>query len=325
MKIGFDSVPLMAGVEAPEATALLHRAKELGGEGVQFCTIDAFSGRDEENVRLVGDTARDLDLYLEVGMGACNPASDCRAGGEAGRDVRDVLREMIQIARWSGATVVRTFVGWLQERSLDQPAWAEQLKQTAEILREVAPEAQAADIRICLENHMDITARELVDLMKSVDSPVIGVCLDTANPLMLCEDPVEATRILAPYTYCTHIKDAALTGTADCPQYVAAGIGQGIVDLPAILDILQNNSPCQTLSIEDHGGVWELPKPSQDDTTLTEMWKTNLSRRNEWLATGNAKVAEGILTPLSEMFDAPAQTILAGRLVENVRKLHSMM
>lgn len=73
--------------------------------------------------------------------------------------------------------------------------------------------AVAADsgVVLAIENHIDLYADELVELCESIDSPALGVCLDTANNLRLFEHPVEVARKLAPWTRATHVKDIAAT------------------------------------------------------------------------------------------------------------------
>ena len=44
-------------------------------------------------------------------------------------------------------------------------------------------------------------------MVEKMDSPYVGVCFDSANSLLLLEDPVDACRTLLPFIRTTHIKD----------------------------------------------------------------------------------------------------------------------
>jgi sugar phosphate isomerase/epimerase len=67
--------------------------------------------------------------------------------------------------------------------------------------------AERNGVVLALENHVDLLADELVELFTTIDSPWLGVCLDTANNLRLFEDPLEVVAKLAPFARATHIKD----------------------------------------------------------------------------------------------------------------------
>jgi sugar phosphate isomerase/epimerase len=94
---------------------------------------------------------------------------------------------------------------------------------------------------MAMENHIDILADEMVDLMTTIDSPWLGVCLDTANNLRLFEDPVVVAEKLAPFTRATHVKD--LTAFRGNPKefsfWPSVPLGEGVIDLPAIVRTLR--------------------------------------------------------------------------------------
>jgi len=105
---------------------------------------------------------------------------------------------------------------------------------------------------LAIENHLDLYADELLELIETVASPGLGVCLDTANNLRLGEDPVEVARKLAPWTRATHIKDIAVTGgdPADFASWPSVPLGQGVVAIGAILDLLGAENYSGLLAVE---------------------------------------------------------------------------
>lgn len=325
MKLGVDCVALQSTNADLTVFQMLDAARQKGFEGVHFSETSSFERLDDDYLEQVSDSARSKGLYVELGMGACNPHSNCRPEKERGRDVRGILLDMIRVARRMACPVVRTFVGWLVERGMLNPPWPEQIDKVVEILAEVAPAAQQAGIVICIENHMDITAGELKELIDRIGSPAVGVCLDTANSLMLCEDPIESASILAPYVHCTHIKDAVLIGDIKTPKWVTAGLGEGVVDLPTIVRLLKAQSPCKTLSIEDHGGVFELHRPRDNDHALTGLWRTNRSKLTGWLTHGNQQVADSQVVVLEEFFDSRAQQVISARLGGNLSTIKRIL
>lgn len=316
---------LMAGAANLAAVDLLQRAADWSAQGVHFSTISSFPGRDAASVGKIARSAQSMNLYVEVGMGTCNPASNLAAPGDTGRDVREVLYEMIAVAAGTGSSVLRTFVGWVEERRRPSPPWPEQLAQVAEVLAQAAPAAREAGVVICVENHMDLTTSELLDLIHQVGSPAVGVCFDSANPLMFCEDPVEACGSLAPFIHCTHIKDAVLTGAVDAPRYVAAPLGMGVVDFKEIIRILRDMSPCMNLSIEDHGGVFDVHPPSEDNTAVLDLRHTNPNQLEAWINKGNQTVDQGKFPVLPEMFDNKVQIAIAERRCPSITFLRNLV
>jgi len=59
---------------------------------------------------------------------------------------------------------------------------------------------------LAMENHIDLLADEMAEIITTVNSPWLGVCLDTGNNLRLFEDPVVVAKTLAPWARATHIK-----------------------------------------------------------------------------------------------------------------------
>jgi sugar phosphate isomerase/epimerase len=105
---------------------------------------------------------------------------------------------------------------------------------------------------LAMENHIDLRADELAELVQRVDSPWFGVCLDTANNLRLFEDPVRVARTLAPYTRATHVKDV-ISHRGDPLTFgfwPSVPLGRGAVDLPQVLRLLAEAGYDGLLAIE---------------------------------------------------------------------------
>jgi sugar phosphate isomerase/epimerase len=166
----------------------------------------------------------------------------------------------------SGVRPLEAFVAWLDRicvpfgtpvvglivrgahRFLRQPPLAEQLALAAERIRPLADVAAARGIRLALENHADYRGSEILRLIRAVDRPTFGVRLDTGNPLTIAEDPVETARVLAPYTFTTHLKDMYVypEGRADgprVPHMTGAPLGKGAVQLEEIIGLVRALTP----------------------------------------------------------------------------------
>jgi sugar phosphate isomerase/epimerase len=147
------------------------------------------------------------------------------------------LAHHLRIAQRLGARVMRICGGGRRTRPA---SWAEHKRGLVELLRPLVDEAQRLDVVIAIENHIDLLADEMVELLETIDSPWLGVCFDTANNLRMFEDPVAVARKLAPWARATHVKD--VTAQRGDPKTFAfwpsVPLGRGLIDLPAILALL---------------------------------------------------------------------------------------
>jgi sugar phosphate isomerase/epimerase len=94
----------------------------------------------------------------------------------------------------------------------------------------------AADhgITVTTENYDYFTSDDFLEIFQRLDRSNVGLHNDTGNWLLLDEDPLEATRKMAPYTYHAHVRDYVLRDGV----FTSVPIGQGMVDFPPILDQL---------------------------------------------------------------------------------------
>jgi 3-oxoisoapionate decarboxylase len=82
-----------------------------------------------------------------------------------------------------------------------------QIERLTAMFREAVRVAADYGIRMAVENHIDFTSREMVQLLDAVDSDYLGINFDTGNFLRLLDDPIRGMDQLAPRVYATHIKD----------------------------------------------------------------------------------------------------------------------
>ena len=114
-----------------------------------------------------------------------------------------------------------------------------------------------AGIKLAVENHIDYTADEIMQLLENVDSPNFGVNFDTGNFLRLLDDPIRGMEILAPYVLAVHLKDLqvnpAMAKPTDWFYFAGVPVGQGLVDNQALVNILNKQDFTGFLAVEiDH-------------------------------------------------------------------------
>lgn len=256
MKVGLDSYTV--GCFKFNARQVIDYAAEHGCEGVQFGTPWELSPPlDEGEIVAVCDYAREKGMTLEVGIPSINPHrphNRVRELGE-GEDVQGFAK-LLRLCTRVGAPSVRTYIGFQMERYDPNVPWQQMLDDTVKFLKRLAPILRDSGLKLGLETHQDATTFELLRVMESVGSDVVGITLDTANLPMRLEDPLEATKRVAPFVVMTHTKDSILFFGDDGLRWQARPCGQGAMPLAEMIALLPDNV---MLSIEDHPRIYSIP------------------------------------------------------------------
>ena len=222
----------------------LHRAKELEVDGVSLesCFIPRF---DKEYLNSVKDI---LDGYGFDRVYAWGHPD----GLEGGKN-QEAYKEMIESfehAKNIGAKVMRVVGSSLMFRFEDHQ---EQLARLAKMFKEAAKVAQDYDIKMAVENHIDFTNEEILQLLETVDSPYLGLNFDTGNFLRLLDDPVEGMEKLAPHVLATHIKDLKPQKGVPANEWYffsCTPVGDGLVDNQRLAQLLHEADYKGFLAVE---------------------------------------------------------------------------
>jgi 3-oxoisoapionate decarboxylase len=149
-----------------------------------------------------------------------------------------------------GAKVMRVVGSSLRFRN--EPH-APQLQQLTKMFRKAVRIAEEYGIRMAVENHIDFNGQEMLSLLRSVDSPFLGINFDTGNFVRLLEDPVRAMETLALYTYAAHIKDLKIQRGVPADEWYffsSAPVGDGLVDNARLIDKLWRTGFDGILAVE---------------------------------------------------------------------------
>ena len=247
MKLGIDSYSLRS--QGWDAFQMLEYADRAGLDGVQFSEAQReLPSCQPQYLRGLRERAEALRLYLEDGIGSfCRLAASfdpTRGSGE------DQLARMIEVATAVGSPVVRCFLGASPDRQGPIPL-EQKIAESVRTLRAVRIRALEAGIKIGVENHSgDLQARELLGLILEAGADFVGACIDTGNPLWAAEDPHLAVEILASYAVTTQVRDGTVWLTPTGAEAAWTPMGDGALDLRAIVDTLRNRAPSLRLNLE---------------------------------------------------------------------------
>ncbi|MCA9872839.1 MAG: sugar phosphate isomerase/epimerase [Anaerolineales bacterium] len=173
-------------------------------------------------------------------------------GLEAGKNraAFDDMISQIPNAKLIGAPVMRVVASSLMFRF--EPH-APQIDILVAWFKEAVKVAEEYDVKLAVENHIDYTSDECVELLDRVDSPYLGLNLDTGNFLRLLDDPVEGAKKLANRVYATHIKDLKPVKGLDAREWYffsSTPVGEGLVDNQKLAQILHDANYQGFLAVE---------------------------------------------------------------------------
>ncbi len=239
-----------------DAPGFVRYAAELGVPGVEL--LDVFWRDRERQLPQVEQALREGGLVVSayaIGNDLVQPDEAERA-----RQVQSI-RDGVDTARRLETALLRVFSGG--EKPGVAPAQGHAWIVAG--LREGAAYAAEQGVTLALENHGLFAGRadQVRAIVEEVDSPALRANVDTGNFLLVNQSPTDAARELAGLAAYVHLKDfrtlqpgeeaAESYAGLDGSRYVGTVIGDGEVDLPAVLAGLRGAGYDGWLSIEYEG------------------------------------------------------------------------
>ena len=268
MKLGVDTYSLRW--QGWDAFQLLDYAASQRLDNVHFSERRFLGSFSEDYLHAVRAKAADLGISIEIGMMSFDKYSHyfnpALGSGE------QQLADMARAARTIGSPVVRCLLGDAADRGGPTPI-EQHIDECLRTLKAAAPVARDLGIKFAVENHggVDLLARELRAMIEEVGSDVMGACLDTGNPVYGGENPVVSAEVLGPYVISSHVRDSRVWAVESGAMVQWAPMGQGNVDMAAIVRILAAAAPAAPIDLEiiTGGGPRHLAYLDPDST----FWK----------------------------------------------------
>ena len=224
---------------------------------------------EESYLKEVRAAAEEKGLYLEY-----NFSMD--VGGQ-GIGIQHDPAEAIATAQVLGADIVKVSMDLIRPRpvaaSRFHPDVMAQIKSVASRIKQLAPAAEAAGVKIAVENHCDTFSEEIIWLLDQIDNPLVGACIDTVNALMVMEDPMAAIENLAPRAFTNHFRDDRIEFRRHGFKLTGTAIGDGDIDIKRAYEIIKTKSCMNRINIET-----EMEIPLDDMETALRMEKETIER-----------------------------------------------
>ncbi|QQS45834.1 MAG: sugar phosphate isomerase/epimerase [Acidobacteriota bacterium] len=209
-----------------DAFEMIETCRDLGAGGFQI-DIAQLTSADSGYLKKIREAAGFIELAVSARI----------LEDEAG------LEKVAATAGALGVTRLRVacLSGRRYENFDDMSSWRAFAERWKKAIRTAEPLLRKYHLTVGVENHKDWTADEMAEIMRSIDSPHLGVCLDFGNNMALLEDPLETTQKLAPFAVTTHLKDMAVKTNADGFELSEVPLGRGILPLARMIEILRKH------------------------------------------------------------------------------------
>jgi len=233
-------------------------ASDISVDGVEL--LDIYWKNKEDKDEEIGEVLTTLKSYnLQVSAYDIKNNFVKESVEERAEEVEKVL-DGIQVAKKLGTNIVRVFCGDIQ----DDLTYENGLDWIIEGLRKCAETAEKEQVYLAIENHGLLAgkSKQVIEIIKSVDSPFVKSTFDTGNFLLVHEKPTEAFDQLKNEIVHVHFKDfrekvenESLRGFRSTEGMELIGVipGDGEVDLAYVVNGLKSRNYDGWLSIEYEG------------------------------------------------------------------------
>ncbi len=258
-KVGIDSYSIKP-LQLPPFE-VLDWAKNNNADGVHFTELNLKEGQvvDKPFLKDLAQYAKQKNLYLEWGGFQHIPFN---TSTWERINLEKINLKVAEEANTLGVSIVRSCSGGLMR-------WQDNSPQTETLLREMAKSLKTQkqmlkdfNIVLGIELHFEFTTFELMrlfDMCEAEPGDFLGICLDTMNLMTMLEDPVMGTERILPWVIATHCKDGAIFLNEQGFVSMTCEAGKGVIDWEKIIKRLAILDREVNLSVEDHGGSFEIP------------------------------------------------------------------
>ncbi len=258
MKIGISSwtyswnigVAGYPALSAPmDAMGLLHKARELGAEVLQIADNLPLEKLSAAELDALSSQAAAWNITLEAGTRGVQPQK---------------LIPFLDIAVRLNAKFVRTL--------LHDGNGCPTIEEARRNLNALIPELEKRDLVLGVENHDLFHTLQIKELIESLHTDRIGVCLDPVNNFAQGESTLEVLTNLGPLTVNFHCKDYTIHRKSSNLGFDVEGTptGDGMLDVPR----------CQKYLKPDMSCVIELWTPWQDTIDTTAAMEAQWAERS---------------------------------------------
>ena len=241
---------------------LMDKAVEWKLDGLHVTGCDLES-KDDARLQEVREAAQSRGLYLEYNF-SLDEEFDPR--------LTDTIANGIAITDKIGADLAKLSLDVRRPRPLYGSCFHPQvIRQLCDVYDEVKaaiPLLEKTGIKLALENHTETFADEILWLIKQIEHPLVGACVDTVNSMGVLENPETAVGKLAPYAFSNHFCDHKLDRDQFGIRFHGVALGDGDIDCFKTYKTIRDTSPTDRITFEIE---WDMGEDSLEVAREKEM------------------------------------------------------
>jgi sugar phosphate isomerase/epimerase len=238
-------VPGSLPEEPMSVCGLMERAEAKGIDLVQIADNLPLEKLSDEDLDLLRDYSEAKNIGLEMGGKGLTPEHTIRC---------------LEIAEKINSPLLRMVI--------DNQGFEPSIPEIKFIIRDLLPEFGKKGIKLAIENHDRLKAREFENIIQSIGSEWVGICLDSVNSMGAGEGFETVAEILIPYTINLHIKDFTIFRIPHKMGFVIEGrpAGKGMLNIPDLIRRTSQTRLCQSAILE----LWTPPEQEIEATIIKE-------------------------------------------------------
>jgi sugar phosphate isomerase/epimerase len=181
---------------------------------------------DEAAIKEVRAQADRLGIKLQLAFGSVCPSA--RGFNAKLGTLEEQVARALRASQIFGAKCMRCVLGGDAER----PQIDMHIDNMIKAVRGIRARVADSGVKLAVENHGgDLQAREMKMMVEAVGTDIMGVCLDSGNPVWMLEDPHMTLEMLIPYAETSHVRDSAVWKVPEGIAVRWVNMGDGNVDI----------------------------------------------------------------------------------------------
>src|SRR5690625_297883 len=225
---------------------MLDKTREWGLNLFQFCDYPLLDSISVSEMSEIARSADGRDIKLELGT--------------RGLDQKH-LEHYLALCEATGSEILRSMI------------LPHQVADAVSLVQDVLPTLERTGVKLSLETYEQGRVSKLIEIVRTLSSEHIGICLDPVNSMAALDTPDMTIPEFAPFVNNVHVKDFSFS-RRDCWigfTYVGNKLGEGLLDYPAIHSVAKSAGR-ESNRIIEHWIVWQGDHPitaaMEDEWTL---------------------------------------------------------